>query len=162
MFSFHSTLRQRPSYFPSIIGIISLFFILLVCFLISNSIISWPGVTVELPQMNAVEISSADKLIVTIAGNGDIFFNGSKMDMAKLEESLKGKAHALLKAQKSVSGGANAGITRNPTIVLCADRHIGLDPCAKIMDIARENGMEVVLVAERPKLPSTVYRTNEK
>lgn len=155
-FTWTSNLDRRVSYFPSVVGLVSVFFILLIMFLISNSIVSWPGITVHLPQMDAVEISAADKLIVTITQEDDIFFNGLKISWDDLERELGEKVRDSELGSMNVTGKKNT--TRLPTIVVCADKQVRLESLARLMDIARGLGMEVVMVAEPNSSEPPVFR----
>ncbi len=61
-----------------LVPLVSLFFILLVFFMISNSLVFWPGTKVEtslrLPKARISSLSEADKLVVTITRSGQLFF----------------------------------------------------------------------------------------
>ena len=57
-----------------LVAILDLFFILLIFFLIGNSVVFWPGTQVEtslsLPRTAQAEMHEADKLIITITRSG--------------------------------------------------------------------------------------------
>ncbi|MFA6814828.1 MAG: biopolymer transporter ExbD [Lentisphaeria bacterium] len=163
MMHWKSNLTEHYSIFPSIVGVISLFFILLILFMISNSVVFWMGTKVEtsltLPTVNTVELNVADKLIVTIARSGQIFFNEKKMDWHDLErelgervrESRQSLANVLHKDSSSIKGFGRA-----PMIIVRADKEIPYETIAKVMDLSRSLGLNVYLAADPPKTSKKV------
>ncbi len=139
-----------------LVGLISLFFILLAVFMISNSLVSLPGTTVKLPKMNQLEPpKTTQKLIVTVTKDAEIFFNGSRMDWTvfrqKLSERVQHNIQATANAMNKPAGVVSSA--ESSMIVVFADQSITLETWFRIADIAREFGLDSYLVTEPPPKP---------
>jgi biopolymer transport protein ExbD len=140
---------------PSTIPLIDLFFILLIFFMISNSVVFWPGAKVEtsvrLPRSREPSMSEADKLVVTITQSGRLFFNDRNVAWDELERELS----ELVRESRIATGRrrgeepAEAGRRlRSPLLVLRADKGIAYDRIMAVMSLARSLGLGVYLVTD--------------
>ena len=81
MIHWRTNIEYEAGQYPWI-ALLDVFFILLVFFLISNSVVFWPGTKLEtalsLPTASSAKLQEADKLIVTITRSGQIFFSAMK------------------------------------------------------------------------------------
>ncbi|NMA41829.1 MAG: hypothetical protein GX946_00430 [Oligosphaeraceae bacterium] len=149
------SLKKSPEIFPSLVGLISLFFILILMVMISNSVVFWTGTAVEtslaLPVMHSAKLNTADKMIVTITRSGKIFFNDLSLDWHGLERELGNHVHDSLGAQAKREGSTIEQSEQNPPMVIVrADRNNSYETIAKVMDLARSLGINVYLAAEPP------------
>jgi len=169
MFAWQSTLKKRPSLFPTIVGFLSLLFILLINFMIANSVVFWSGVEAEtsltLPTIRNAGVSVADKLIITITRNEELFFNDKQMGWEDLEQSLReivreskiGTAHVLdEKKAKSDSVNQDTVAKITPMIILRADVRTPFQTISRLTDICRGEGLRVYLAAEEEKNLSNI------
>ena len=73
MIRWRTNIEYEAGQYPWI-ALLDVFFILLVFFLISNSVVFWPGTKLEtalsLPTASSAKLQEADKLIVTITRSG--------------------------------------------------------------------------------------------
>ena len=94
MIRWRTNIEYEAGQYPWI-ALLDVFFILLVFFLISNSVVFWPGTKLEtalsLPTASSAKLQEADKLIVTITRSGQIFFNEKELDWHGLEQELDGR-----------------------------------------------------------------------
>ena len=80
MFVWRNQINYEPNNFPAVVGLVSVILVLLLIFYISSTQVSMPGTTVKLPQMDQVtNHTHAKKLIVTVTGDSEFFFNGKKV-----------------------------------------------------------------------------------
>lgn len=136
------------------IALVDVFFILLVFFLISNSVVFWPGTKLEtalsLPKASAAKLQEADKLIVTVTRSGQIFFQEKELDWHSLEKELDGRVLESAQAfnnRHRLDDDEDAP-TRRPTIVLRADKDITYETLNKIITLARSKNLGVFLVTD--------------
>lgn len=139
------------------VALLDVFFILLVFFLISNSVVFWPGTKLEtalsLPKASAAKLQEADKLIVTVTRSGQMFFNEKELDWHGLEQELDERVLESAKAfsnRHHLEDDADAP-TRRPTIVLRADKDITYETLTKIITLARSKNLGVFLVTDIEK-----------
>lgn len=156
-----------------LVPLMSVFFILLVFFMISNSLVFWPGTKVEtslrLPTARMSSVSEADKLVVTVTRAGQLFFNDRNVTWADLERDLSLMVHDSRTAAASRAGlaaGAAADGIRQPMLVLRADKEITYAQFFDIMTLGRSLGLDVWLVSDssetgRPKPASVLGDDND-
>ena len=138
MIRWRTNIEYEAGQYPWI-ALLDVFFILLVFFLISNSVVFWPGTKLEtalsLPTASSAKLQEADKLIVTITRSGQIFFNEKELDWHGLEQELDGRVLESVQAfsnRHHLEDDPDAP-TRKPAIVLsCARTRISpLKPSPK-------------------------------
>ena len=135
--------NQRDSFSDAFIsgaGLLSIFFILLMLVLISNSQISLPGTTVRLPSLEHVRVTTVDKLIVTVTRDAELFFNGSLLSWDDLAVRLS----------ERVAESRLEDVGVQPMIVVCADRDVSLQTWFRLADMARNLGLNIYLASEQP------------
>jgi biopolymer transport protein ExbD len=138
-----------------LVPLVNVFFILLIFFMISNSLVFWPGTKVEtslrLPNARISSMSEADKLVVTVTRSGQLFFNDRNVAWADIERELSRLVHDNRTAAASragLSAGAAADGIRPPMLVLRADRDITYAQFFDIMTLGRSLGLDVCLVSD--------------
>lgn len=154
----HSSLSKRPSLFPTIVGLFSLLFVLLINIMISDSIVFWPGVTVEskleIPQVLHPDRETAAKYIITITDDENcFFFNNKQLDWEGLASELSNRRQDIRKSSSILNGGKD----NPPKIILRATSRTPYSVITKITDLCRGLGMNVYLTAEKlsPQVPSS-------
>ncbi len=121
-------------------GLLSLFFILLMLVLISNSQISLPGTTVRLPSLEHVRVTTVDKLVITVTRDSELFFNGALLSWDDLAVRLS----------ERVEESRLEDVDVKPMIVVCADREVNLQTWFRLADMARNLGLDIYLASEQP------------
>ena len=136
--------KQRDSLSDAFIfgaGLMSLFFILLMLVLISNSQISLPGTTVRLPALEHVRVTTVDKLVITVTRNSELFFNGALLSWDDL---------AIRLSERVEESRLEDDVNVKPMIVVCADREVNLQTWFRLADMARNLGLDIYLASEQP------------
>lgn len=138
-----------------VVAILNLFFILLIFFLIGNSVVFWPGTQVEtslrLPRSAQAEMHEADKLIITITRSGQIFFNEKALDWHGLEKELRERVResTITSAKRRNLDPATAPkASRPPMVVLRADKDLPYERIYAVMTLARSLDLGVYLVSD--------------
>ena len=133
--------------------LVDLFFLLLVFFMLSSSLVFWPGTKVEtkvhLPRSRVRSMNAADKLVLTITHSGLLFFNDKHVGWDDLERELR----ELVRRSKLAATKRNAWATeeeqksvRSPLVVVRADRSIDYAKIVEVMSLAQSLGLGVYLV----------------
>lgn len=142
-----TSLNKMPGIFPALVGLLNLFFILLIMIMISNSLVFWSGIKVEtslsLPTVSALDLEAADKYILTIVSADELFFNDKRLQLEDLDNAFS----SLL---SSGAGGRRTMSDQKPMIIVWADKKITYETIARVVDIARRNGLNVYLAANSP------------
>ncbi len=111
--------------------------LLLIFFLLSSSFVLRPGLKIRLPAGEATEETTSSPITVTLSATGEIY-----VDQVRVERFEQIGA-ALL---RRLEGGAE------PTVVLEADREIALKHAVSVLDQARQQGVErLVIATEAPE-----------
>ena len=141
----------------SLAPLVDVVFLLLIFFMISSSLVFWPGLevntTLQLPRSKTEEMQAADKLIITITRAGLLFFNDNHVEWDELERSLK---QVVLRSRSADPGGSvhSAGAAgdaagfRAPLVVLRADKSISYEKIIEVMSLARSLNLGVYLVTD--------------
>jgi len=134
----------------NIIPLIDIFFLLLIFFLISSSLIFQPGVPVQLPETKASTVRASEKIVVTITENELLFFNDNKVEWSELERQLRKVVAESRRVQAARQpqdeGGKSSGYS--PMMVLRADARVEYDKVVQIMSLARRLNLGVYLVTD--------------
>ena len=148
--------------------LVDVVFLLLIFFMISSSLVFWPGMKVdtevELPPARTNSMPAADKLIITITRAGLLFFNDKPVQW----EGLEGQLHELVRSSRVVSGrrgggsgGRGSAARRPPLVVLRADQSIKYGKIVQVMSLARSLGLGVYLVTDPEKAEPNRIRATE-
>jgi biopolymer transport protein ExbD len=147
-----SSLSKRPSLFPVLVGVLCLLFLLLINFMICNSVVFWSGVKFEtslaLPRAENVDVNVADKLIVTITRSGDYFFNDRQMGKEDFKRELGDRVHqSQLGSQQLYDDEGSA--SHRPMVILRADKDTRYESIIELADICRALDLNVYLALEQ-------------
>ena len=130
-----------PSTIPVVVGMLGLFAVLLVVFLICGQRVSMPGTSINLPRFDNEASNPVPKHVVSVTKGGDIFFNAEKLDTDGL--------HNALNECKKKSG------QEDWVVVFYADKEAPLGFIAKLFDIARGVEFNAYLATDGMTLRST-------
>jgi biopolymer transport protein ExbD len=112
-------------------------FLLLIFLVLSSPFVLQPGFgTVVLSESNAAPNVSFQGLVVTVSRDNLLFFNTQPISFRDLPQALR-KA---------------ASESRNPELIIKADRQVTQDTMVKIMSMAFEAGISAVNLATRPEV----------
>lgn len=137
---------KAASPLPEIIPFVSVFFLLLVFFVLGSSFVSISAIPVNLPQSANAGIYSVKKYIITVDKTGRIYFNDMLIENT---DALKTRLFA------DVVGLANGA----GAIVIRADLNTQFGTVAKIMALADElNIRAFILAAKSTKEEKTLFK----
>ncbi|MBO4619366.1 MAG: biopolymer transporter ExbD [Victivallales bacterium] len=164
MFVWRNQINYEPNNFPAVVGLMSVILVLLLIFYISSTQVSMPGTTVNLPQMDQVtNHTHAKKLIVTVTGDSEFFFNGKRFTVTQADASQSSNWNSFRQELSSHVGGHSSGeeeaevmgSRHRDLIVVCADRNISLQTWLELAQSARELGLDIYLATQpQPEGPA--------
>lgn len=134
--------------------LVDVIFLLLIFFMISSSLVFWPGTRVdtrlELPRARTNSMTAADKVIITITRSDLLFFNDNLVRWGDFERQLRELVldRQLLSRKRLGNAPDGAGRSRGPVVVLRADRRIAYGKIIQVMSLARSLGLDVYLATE--------------
>jgi biopolymer transport protein ExbD len=133
-------------------ALVDVVFLLLIFFIISSSMVFWPGTRVEteveLPKSRVVSMSAADKLVITITRSDLLFFNDNPISWDELERELNEVVVRSRVVNRRRSDDEIDTTVRTPQVVLRADRRIPYEKIIEITSLARTLGLDVYLVTD--------------
>lgn len=166
MFVWRSQVQYEPNNFPATVGLVAVILVLLLIFFISSTQVSMPGTTVQLPKLDqAPRHTHAKKLIVTVTGDSEFFFNGKRFTATQDAGAQTSKWNTFREELKNhVVGSRPDDRTesdvpsvswRHDLIVVCADRNISLQTWLELAQSARELGLDIYLATQpSPEAPA--------
>jgi len=104
--------------------------VLLIFLMISSSFVNDPGVEVERPDVSGVQAASQTALLIAIAADNRVFFDGQQVQIDQVATLVK-----------------QAAIGRSPVLVIRADRAASHGTFAAVYTEAKRAGIEHVQFA---------------
>ena len=118
-------------------SLIDVLFILIIFFTVSTTFIEQPGIELNLPQAKSTEGHTAQKVIVYVDREKNIFLNDEIVTLKNL--AIKVKELADLQKDKSIVLKADSDVTHGLVI--------------QIMDLLREQGIyKIVVSTKKPSI----------
>ena len=162
MFVWRSQVNYEPNNFPATVGMVAVILVLLLIFYVSSTQVSMPGTTVQLPRLDQVsKHTHAKKLIVTVTGDSEYFFNCKRFTATQDEVSQGSNWNNFREELSSHVGNHQAGesseigSSHKDLIVVCADRNITLQTWLELAQSARELKLDIYLATQpQPEAPA--------
>ena len=115
----------------NITSLIDVVLLLLIFFMLTTKFVEQKGMKLDLPQAKSFDSSSSKEIELIIDESGKMMLNGKEIEM----DNLVGKLTEILPDYTE------------KTLVLKADKQLAHGKVVKIMDIARSNGLEKIVIA---------------
>ena len=107
--------------------------LLLIFFLLSSSFVLRPGLHVRLPEGETTQETPQNPVTVTVTTEGQLFVDQRPVSSFEaLEAELRRRAES------------------RPTVVLEAERDVALEHAVHVLDLARQAGMDRLVIASEP------------
>ncbi len=117
----------------NITSLIDVVFLLLIFFMVSTTFLEQPGISLDLPDAQSTVKTESNEVVLVISTEGEIYLDGGKVELEKLENQLKYK----FKAQP------------DNVLILRADKDVSHGTVVKVMDIAKKIGIKKLVVATK-------------
>ena len=120
--------------------LIDVLFILIIFFTVSSTFLEQPGIELKLPEAESSQSHTAQKVIVYVDTDQNVFLNNDPVTIENLAESVE----ALISAQTDKS------------VVLHADKEVAHGIIIEIMDLLRQRGIyKIVVSTAKPFAPGS-------
>jgi biopolymer transport protein ExbD len=141
------SMRTKPTVkpFTGRIGFppfVDVFFLLLIFFIVGSSFVFHPGIPVDLPTSAKLSPGPAEKIVVTVTDQDQLFLNDESVSWEELEQKLVQIVH------ERSGQFASAGSRRSPKIIIRADQKISYGKIVRIMAFASSQHLGSYLVIE--------------
>jgi biopolymer transport protein ExbD len=117
--------------------LIDVLFILIIFFTVSSTFLEQPGIELKLPEAESSQSHTAQKVIVYVDNNENLFLNDDPVDIANVAKEVE----ALISAQTDKS------------VVLHADEEVSHGVIIKIMDLLRQQGIYKIVISTSKPFP---------
>ncbi|MEJ2635682.1 MAG: biopolymer transporter ExbD [Calditrichia bacterium] len=127
---------KKQSRMPlNITSLIDVLFILIIFFAVSSTFLEQPGIKLALPQAKATNLQKVEKAVVYISADKKLVFNNKEVTLQNLGPLLK---DAMEQSQ-------------NKTLIIEADKDVPHGLVVTVMDIARQSGVQKLVIGTEQK-----------
>jgi biopolymer transport protein ExbD len=132
-------MRQPPRTAIHLTALIDIVFLLLIYFLLTSSFVEQEGIPISVPEVKTTGMYPENIPVVLIDQGGQFYLEKKPVSDKELSSLLR--AHLALSADKSVA--------------IKADKRVAYERVVQALDIAKENGADVLNLAveKKPELP---------
>ena len=123
--------KKRRKVFINITSLIDVCFLLLIFVMISSTFVEQPGMKLELPEAKTATTERIADLVLEIKPDGTMLLNQESISLDKIGEKFKQLLPSLEKK----------------SLVLKADKNVPHGTVVKVMDLAKLNGLEKLIIA---------------
>jgi biopolymer transport protein ExbD len=127
--------RLRPEAQVDLIPMIDVVFQLVVFFMVSSTFITTPGIALDLPSSTSSEPVTMNRLVVTVAGEDEVYLNRERYELPDLDAALSEYTEDIPEEEQQ------SGVR---SVVIEADRGISYDLMVRVLDVLRKNGFRAV------------------
>ena len=120
---------------PNITPMLDVVFILLIFFIVTANFIKEPGLEINRPDSETAEVTENAAILIAIGSAGEIYMDGRRIDVRQV------KANVVKLLADNPQG----------SVVIQADEKAMADTIIKVMDGAREAGVNAISLASEPK-----------
>jgi len=127
--------RRRRKVTLNLTSLIDVLFILIIFFAVSSTFLEQPGIELKLPEAESSEAHTAQKIIIYVDREENIFLNDNSMELEALGDAVQ----SLVSAQEEKS------------VILRADSAVKHGMVISIMDLLRKKGIfKIIVSTEKP------------
>ena len=110
-------------------------FIMLIFFIVTANFIKEPGLEINRPDSDTAETQENAAILIAVGSNGEVWMDGRRIDVRQV------KANVVKMLADNPKG----------SVVIQADEQAVADTIIKVMDGAREAGVNAISLASEPK-----------
>jgi biopolymer transport protein ExbD len=123
--------QQQKKVSLNITSLMDIMFILIIFFTVTSTFLEQPGIELKLPEAESSETHTAEKVIVFVDAQGEIYINKNKIQLGALAETVG----ELLQAQTE------------KMVVLRADEKATHGTIIRVMDLLRKKGIYKIIIS---------------
>lgn len=127
--------QKKRKVILNVTPLIDVLFILIIFFTISSTFLEQPGLKLDLPKAASSEPQRVERNVLSVTDDGKIYLNDDEVSRADLAEAIR----------------AAVGESEDKSLIVSADQEARHGLIVEIMDTARQNGVEKLIIsAEQP------------
>lgn len=119
----------------NITPLVDVLLILIVFFVVTSTFMEQPGIKLELPKSRTADLQRVEKAILIVSDDAKLFFRNKEISLQELPSILSDAM------QESV----------DRSLIVSADKMVHHGLIVSIMDIARQSGVEKLVVSTEPE-----------
>jgi biopolymer transport protein ExbD len=119
----------------NITPLIDVLFILIIFFAVSSTFLEQPGIKLALPEAQKTDLQKIEKAVLFITSNQELLFVDKEISLENLGPILKDAMDQSL----------------DRALIVNADKDVQHGFVVKIMDLARQNGVQKLVIATEQK-----------
>lgn len=123
--------KKKAGSILNITPLIDVLFILIIFFAVSSTFLEQPGIKLALPKAKKTDLEKVEKAVLFISKDQKLYFRNKEVSLNNLPAILK---DAMAKSL-------------DRSLIINADREVPHGFVVKIMDIARQSGVEKLVIA---------------
>ncbi len=127
--------EQKKKAILNITPLIDVLFILIIFFTVSSTFLEQPGIKLQLPKAQSAEAQRTEKAVLFISKDSELFLGDAAVTLAQLPQ----KVRELMENRPE------------KTLIISADEKVPHGLVVNVMDIARANLVERLVISTEPK-----------
>jgi biopolymer transport protein ExbD len=127
--------EKKKKVLLNITPLVDVLLILIVFFVVTSTFMEQPGIKLELPKSQTADLQRIEKAILIVSEDSKLFFRNKEISLQELPSILSDAM------QESI----------DKSLIVSADKVVHHGLIVSIMDIARQNGVEKLVVSTEPE-----------
>jgi biopolymer transport protein ExbD len=127
--------KDKKKILLNITPLVDVLLILIVFFAITSTFLEQPGIKLQLPKATTSDLQKIEKAVLIISKSSELFFRDKKITL----EELPGILEVAME------------ISLDKSLIISADEKVEHGLVVSIMDLARQNGVEKLVISTEPK-----------
>ena len=130
--------RKRIRTYLNIAPLIDIVFLLIIFLMLSSHFVAQPGIKIALPSALTARLHPEEDIVIYITEDNNLYLNEEEVTLDNLLDKLRMKA----------------GEAKKKTVIIKADEKVDLGLAVKVMDIAKQAGVEGLVISTTPLSPT--------
>jgi len=127
--------KDKKKILLNITPLVDVLLILIVFFAITSTFLEQPGIKLQLPKAASSDLQKIEKAVLIISKNSELFFRDKNISLDELPGILEVAMETSL----------------DKSLIISADEKVEHGLVVSIMDLARQNGVEKLVISTEPK-----------
>ena len=127
--------EKKKKILLNITPLVDVLLILIVFFVVTSTFMEQPGIKLELPKSQTADLQRIEKAILIVSEDSKLYFRNKEISLNELPAILNDAM------QESI----------DKSLIISADKLVHHGLIISIMDIARQNGVEKLVVSTEPE-----------
>lgn len=119
----------------NITPLVDVLLILIVFFVVTSTFMEQPGIKLELPKAQTADLQRIEKAILIVSADAKLLFRNKEISLSELPAILRDAMEESM----------------DKSLIISADKAVQHGLIISIMDIARQNGVEKLVVSTEPE-----------